>query len=421
MKTRLLSIAALLSTTTLCSTIAAQEVVGITAATPVLLRQDMSTPNCALKRCIPSNFEKQVARHAGGSAYDSRLRGVWNTNGFLLANIEPYSGNCKYICPPQKIPLPPVPGIRHYATGLAYVDSGPLSASGAVGPGWLFASYNSNYIARIDVKRCSVAAKFCKIALPTGSVIAGLATDDVRRRLYIGVVQSNGVNLILVSDLDNNWCTPICKVVPPVCNSATPMGPLTGLAFDPCHRTLYLTDGRVTTEYVISTTNCQLRPRKCCRNTGDPFTGLCLLPHTDIHNLGRSCTTRSCEFCPTMRAELLGDPVLGNPYFGLALRNAPNKTSTAILAIGLGACTNPGINLGFCANIRVPFPPILNFFPTAPIAANGCNRNLNVPWMVPLNPNLCGLRLSFQWLVVCKGNPQGIGVTNCVDFMFAGT
>ncbi|MEE2886074.1 MAG: hypothetical protein VX951_01470 [Planctomycetota bacterium] len=421
MKTRLLSITALLTTSIFCPTTTAQEVVGITATSPILLRQDLSSANCAMKKCAPASFEKQVARHAGGSAYDSRRRGVWNTNGSLLANIDPYTGKCDYICKPQPIPFPPDPSVRHYATGLAYVDSGARQSSNKVPPGWLFVSYNSNYIARLNVLRCSVDGKFCKLQLPRGSVIAGLATDDVGRRLYIGVVQANNTNLILVTDLDGSWCNPICKSIPPGCNPNLPMGPLTGLAFDSCSHSLIITDGKLTTRYAISAGGCTLRPLGCCPNTADPFTGLCLLPNTDIHSVGNSCSTKACESCPTMRAELLGDPVLGNPYFGLGLREAPNKASTAILAIGLGACSSPGINLGFCTNILVPFPPILNFFPLSPITTPGCNRSVSVPYSVPLNPNLCGLRASFQWLVICKGKPMGIGVTNCVDFMFAGS
>lgn len=421
--TRLFTTAALLGSTLLGSTLSpaltAQEVVGITQATPVLMRQRMDT-TCAPRRCLPAGFEKQVARHAGGTAYDSRIGGVWVTNGLQLANVDPRKGNCDYLCKPQKMPLPPAPTLRHYATGLAFCDSGDPKLKG--GPGWLFASYNSGYIARIDVRRCSIKPSFCRIALPAGSTIAGLTTDDVNRRLFIGVVNANGSNLILVSDLDKNWCSPICKVVPPSCNSATRLGPLSGLAFDPCRQTLYITDGKTTTRYAVARPpQCQLRPLGCCPGVGDPFTGLAFLPNYDVHSVGKSCTRRACESCPTMRAELAGEPHLGNPNFGIALRNAPNKSSTAVLAVGVGACNAAGVNLGFCGNLHVAMPPILSFFPLAPIGPNGCNRDLTLPWQVPVNQNLCGLKVSFQWLVVCKGNPTGHGVTNCVDFTFAGS
>jgi hypothetical protein len=318
------------------------------------------------------------------------------------------------------MPLPPVPTQKHYATGLAYCDSGALTTKNA--PGWLFVSYISGFIARMEVSKCTVKPSFCQIALPAGAVIAGLATDDVNRRLFIGVVEASGANLILVSDLDKDWCNPICKVVPPDCSTTMRLGPLSGLAFDPCRQTLFITDGRSTTRYAVAKPpQCQIKPIGCCPAVGDPFTGLCFLPNYDLHSVGRSCTVKTCDSCPTMLAGLIGEPHLGNPNFGIALQNAPNKSSTAVLAVGLGACGTPGVDLGFCGNIRIALPPVISFFPLTPMALNGCNRNVVLPWPVPVNQNLCGLKVSFQWLVVCQGNPTGHGVTNCVDFTVAGS
>ena len=402
-------------------TAVAQELVGITKMTPTVVVQQFSG-NCAYKRCVPASFERQVVTHAGGYAYDSRIQGTWTTNGLLLANVDPWGGNCQYICKPVKIPLPPVSGTKMFATGLAFCDSGALNSTGAIGPGYLFVSYNNGYIARMDVSRCTVKPKFCKVTVPTGHTIAGLATDDVNRRLFIGMTSVVGGNLIFVSDLDKNWCQPLCKAQPTACSSTQSLGPLTGLAFDPCRQALYVTDGVFTTRYAVaSKPSCQLKAAGCCKRTGDPFTGLCLLPRRDIHNVGKSCTIPKCEACPTMRAELAGDPVLGNPYFGLALRNAPNKTTTAILAAGIGACNPIGVGLGFCETIKIALPPITIFYAVAPITTAGCNRNITLPWQVPINQGLCGLKVSFQWLVVCQGNPTGHGVTNCIDFTFSGS
>lgn len=407
--------AALLAT----SGLEAQRIVGVTQLAPTVVVQEFSG-NCDYKRCVPTGFETQVARHAGGSAYDGRIKATWITNGLSLAAVDPWMGNCDYICRPQSIPLPPDPTTRHYATGLAYVESGSLTSPQS--PGWLFASYNSGWIARMDVRDCVVRARFCQIQLPTGAVMSGLATDDVNRRLFIAVVLSNGSNLIYVSDLDNNFCSPTCRTIPGDCTTNTPLGPITGLAFDPCKETLFATDGLLTARYAVaSAPRCDLRVVGCCKRNGDAYTGLCYLPDRDVRSIGRSCTVRSCETCPTMRAELFGDPVLGNPLFGLALRDAPNQSSTAILAAGVGACSPTGVNIGFCSPLRVALPPSVNFFPLSPMSTLGCTRNITLPFAVPLNQGLCGLQISFQWLVVCQGNPTGHGMTNCVDFRFSGT
>lgn len=104
----------------------------------------------------------------------------------------------------------------------------------------------------------------------------------------------------------------------------------------------------------------------------------------------------------------------------VGLRNAPSNTSLAILAIGFGPCTSPGINLGFCNNLLVSFAapgPLTVFIPT-PAAGGTCGLNLNVPLSIPVNKALCNFRLSFQWVVGCR--PSGTGVTNCRGFTIVG-
>ncbi len=106
---------------------------------------------CPQRQCTATGFEKQTLTGAGGSAYDSRLRGLWITNGRDLACID--VTGCKFLCNPAKIPLPMGGGGGlPWCTGLAYVDSGALGTS-AASPGWLFASYNTGHIGRLDVSK----------------------------------------------------------------------------------------------------------------------------------------------------------------------------------------------------------------------------------------------------------------------------
>ena len=387
---------------------------------------------CPQREC-KATFEKQTLGGAGGSAYDSRLRGLWITNGESLACVDVTL--CKFLCNPVKIPLPPVAaGVKAWCTGLAYVDSGALNTS-AASPGWLFASYNTGHIGRLDVSKCAIRSQFCRLSV-TGVVIGGLATNDVRRLLYIGTVTTAGANVIHVARIDPTitrpqpWCRPFCNFVPPACTSTSKLGPIQGLAHDACHDMLYITDGRQTTYGVVTVSTagaCSIKHVDCCPLTvniaGDSFTGICIRPEPEI-STGASCTRPACQNCSAvMRAVLVGDAVLGNPAFGFGLRNAPSNTSAVAFAANVGACTSPGLNLGICANIRVPLgpvPPLVLIF-GVPGAAGTCNFNFTLPAPLPLNSGLCGRNYSFQWVVGCKGNPANFGITNCVTFRISGS
>ena len=414
------------------------QVVGITKSTPVVMQQLMSTQlRCAQISC-KLTFEKQTLAGAGGSAYDSRLGGLWITNGLSLACVDVVT--CKFICPPVKMPVPLLGFAKPWCTGLAYVDSGALK-SGATAPGWLFASYNTGDIARIDVSKCSLKARFCKATgLPTGYVIGGLATDDVKRLLYVGASNSTGGRIITVAPIDPTlgsatpWCNPTCRLVVPACSSTSTLGPIQGLAHDGCTGMIYVTDGKQTLWGPVTglgTTRCAITVRGCCplkvSTAGDTYTGLCLRP-TPPTSHGKSCTVPSCNNCSAvMQAALVGDANLGNPAFGLGLRNAPSNSDAAAFALNLGACTSPGVNLSFCQPVLVPLgptPPLVLLFFGLSAVSGSCNRNRTVPAPLPLTPSLCGQVFSFQWVVRCPPTPAGpgnFGITNCVTARISGS
>ncbi|MHC4899097.1 MAG: hypothetical protein ACYTGW_18545 [Planctomycetota bacterium] len=417
------------------------QVVGITRSTPVVMQQLMSTQlRCAQNSCNLT-FEKQTLTGAGGSAYDSRLGGLWITNGLSLACVD--VATCNFLCKPVKMPLPPLSVQRPWCTGLAYVDSG-AKGSNAAAPGWLFASYNTGDIARIDIIGCQIRkTTFCKATgLPTGYKISGLATDDVRRYLYVGAsaASTTGIsNIITVAPIDPTpanakpWCSPACRIVVPPCSSASPLGAIQGLAHDSCKGMLFVTDGKQTLWGLVGglgTTRCTITVLGCCPlnvgTAGDTYTGLCLRP-TPSTSSGKPCTLPSCNNCSAvMQATLVGDANLGNPAFGLGLRNAPSNSDAAAFALNIGACTSPGANFGYCATVRVPLapPPLILLFFGLPPAPGACNRNLTVPAPVPLSAAICGQSFSFQWVVRCPPSPAGpgnFGITNCLTASVSGS
>ena len=375
----------------------AGEVLGITRSTPVIMRQLMNPQLKCIQTSCKLTFEKQTLAGAGGSAYDSRLGGLWITNGLSLACVD--VATCSFLCKPVNIPLPPLSFVKPHCTGLAYVDSGALKST-AAGPGWLFASYNTGDIARIDIVGCQIMkTTFCKATgLPTGYKIGGLATDDVQRFLYVGASNGSGGHIITIARIDPTlanatpWCAAFCRIVPPACSSTSALGPIQGLAHDSCKRTIFVTDGKQTLFGIVvnPTGRCSITLLACCplavSTAGDTYTGLCLRPTPAISS-GNSCTLPSCNNCSAvMRATLVGDANLGNPAFGMGLRNAPSNSDAAAFALNLGACTSPGANFGYCATVRVPLAPvplILLFF-GLPGATGSCNRNLTVPAALPL-------------------------------------
>ncbi len=414
------------------------EIVGITSATPVVVRQVMSPQARCPQRTCKLSFEKPAGNRAGGSAYDSRLGGLWITNGLSLACVD--TTTCKYLCTPVKMPLPFLTIQRPWCTGLAYVDSGALKST-ATGTSWLFASYNTGDFALIQVSGCKISARFCRVSgLPSGYVMGGLATDDVQRYLYIGASNNSGGHIILMARIDPTatnagpFCKPFCSIKVPACSSTSALGPIQGLAHDGCKRMIFVTDGKQTVYGLVSLTasgTCSITRLGCCplsvNTAGDTYTGLCLQP-TPATSHGKSCTQPSCNACSSvMQAALAGDATLGNPAFGLGLRNAPSNTDAAAFAANIGACTNPGVNMGLCAAVRVPLgplPPIVLLFFGLPSTTGTCGRNLTVPAPLPLTPALCGRPFSFQWVVRCRptpNSPAGFGITNCLTFSVSGS
>lgn len=407
------------------ATTAQDRTVALTNATQFLVSQEMDGQNCKAVRCGVT-FEKAAAANAGGTAYDARSGIVWVSNGLALAAYfapDGLAAACKLACKPIKIPQPLATQLS-YCTGLAYLDAGVKPATGGLGPyGRLYILYSTNYIGVADVKGCGIAnIRFCSIAnsIGRGNITGGLACDDINRRLFVGTFQSTTGALAYVFDADK-VCGVICKFQLTVnrlaCGTSTvPLKAMTGLAYNGCSQVLYATDGVqvIWGPVAVSSAGCAFKHRACCRIPTEPYTGLALRPAPQGH-LGRPCSVPACNKCAP-RIGTTGDAILGNKLFAINMTGAPSNTTAYAFAIGIGACSLPGLNLGFCQPVLIstsPPGPLVLLYGTAPIAGT-CNRNVSIPLPIPVQKGLCNLTVSFQWLAACKGNPPGNAMTDCL-------
>ena len=435
---RFVVLAALTALSTTTSTLLAQdEIVGLTDVTPLLHRQVMDGQNCKHATCKITN-QPQVGSLAGGTAYDGRQDGVWVSNGTVLdVYAAPVSGSslCKQICPTQKTPVPTVPGVAWYTTGMTFLQSGGMTPTGASSVyGRIYFIYNNPYILWGDTKGCQISnQKWCYLGnILGGKRMGGLACDAANRRLFVGATDSTGIT-IFVLDADNP-CNVICSFPLPISSTICSPGlkQLVGLAYNSCSRMLYATDGVIThfgqMNYIPSGGSilCRWLHRGCCKVPMETYTGLAPLPKP-VTSLGKSCTKAGCNFCPNMLARTNGQAIMGNPAFQVQLVNAPKNASVTALGIGLGNCATPGVSLNFCGNILIslaptpPFPIIFMFGAPSPTPTSSCGYNLAIPLSVPVSTTLCKLPLSFQFIMACKGLPLGgNAVTNCLSIQFNG-
>ena len=385
--------------------------IGLTNTPPSILRQAF---DCQSERCDPA-FPATTARAAGGTAYDAILGAVWVTNGTTLAAFE--AGGCRTVCTPRPVPLPN----NVLATGLAVNERARV----------LVITDSANVIHQFPLA-CPLGPRnaACDVTplLPAGHVLGGVATDDVNDHVLYAASNfgaANPNNLILVARRANA-CQPHCRIPVPSCGTA-PLGPITGLAFDPCAFVIWATDGLQTVgmRYDPSTTTCQTHAVQCCRlpaTLAQRYVGLCIEPSSATPE-GRNCQNGICPSCPLMAHTAIGDAALGNPAFALELSSAPANAQTWIV-VGAGACAPNGPLLPpICGPILVPLRPapiVVGPIPTG--GTVGCTGSALVRVPIPLDRSICGAVLSSQFLGLCTTGPAfGTFVSNCLSWAVTGT
>ena len=386
--------------------------IGLTHANSLLVKQDANTATCVARSCatlIPPT--PITGQPAGGTATDGRRSAVWISNGTELRLVD--ANTCRDLCPAPIL----MPGVftASIVTGLAYYD--PADTLFVVDARSRF--YRFQPVA--GATGCTLQGGFVCDASgvhPPGDQIAGLAVDDVNGLLYYTSSSFNTAlpnNILYVAPIGNP-CNPICRIPIRACGNSL-LGAIRGAAYDACKRTTWLTDGRQTAGYLVSNSACTVQNVACCPlllPTNDIYVGLCLRP-SESQPFGRSCVGAPCQPCPALRHTTTWAPIGGSVSFDLSGAPAPAR---ALLGIGFGPCQSPGVGLPIlCGPIHVFLGPPPAIF-AGPFAVNGvgCNGTLGVRVPVPLNPSLCGFVISSQYILACQGGGAlGFAVTNCVN------
>ncbi|MEM7203763.1 MAG: hypothetical protein AAF628_26100 [Planctomycetota bacterium] len=386
------------------------ELIGLGDRTPApVVRIDRAT--CATRTC-PTLLTGAMPPPIGGTAYDATIGAVWVSNGPAIQAVDPDS--CRIVCPPHVLPGV---GTGVQITGLAINEFARA----------LIVADDSNVIRQFDLG-CSVTAATarCQLMLPLGSVLTGIASDDVRDLLIYSVASIGApvgpANRLFIARRGDP-CNPVCSVPVPVDCDGDRIGAITGVAYDGCRDVVVVTADQpgapepILLYLRVNPSNCQPQLVRCCTPALNfNLVGLAIKP-SRATSVGTNCSNLGCPACPQMRHAVVGDAVLGNQDFRLDLRDAP-ANSVASLFLGAGACSPPGILVRpFCGPLLVPVVPFLPVVVSAPTGGGAgggaCSGNVRIRAPIPLDPVFCGGVLSTQFVGVCATAVLGTYVSNC--------
>jgi len=393
------------------------QLVALTGRTPLLVTQ---TRDCVTKSCrvaLPTPLPP-VLPYAGGTAYDSVLGEILVSDGFRIIHVDP--DTCSTVCGPYQPPIT----TSSVVTGLAMDEVQKV----------LWISDSSNTLSKTTGCPATLVSS-CKMAMPVGYTVAGLASDDLRGLLFYAAgdwgMTPPRPNLVVVTKTSSP-CTPLCTIQVTGCGT-NPMNPITGLGFDPITSTLFMTDGRQTLESKFDLQSCTLSEVRCCggvQPVNEPYVGLEFLP-SRATILGRSCLDSICGTCPNAVGQhtAIGDPTLGNPSFALRMDGLPPQSLTvvkaAFLIVGAGPCQSPGIKvLPFCGPLLVPVQPLIPIVigPLSPVGTVACTAYVSVTLAVPIDRSLAGQVLSSQFVMTCTHQlAVGTAVSNCLSWAIGGS
>ncbi|MGE0144028.1 MAG: hypothetical protein AB7I19_09465 [Planctomycetota bacterium] len=382
------------------------ELIGVTAATPLLRTRDMGT--CAERACPPTGFPPMAAHPAaGGTAFDPGRGGAWISNGTHLACVT--KDGCRFLCPTTPLSL-----AREFVSGLA-VDETRRH---------LLLSTTSNAIEVYELD-CPLGRRIsrCIAPVPATHTIGGIATADVEDFVIFSSSDFSGTappaNTLYVA-ARSAPCTPLCSVpIPRFCGT---LGPIHGVAYDQCTRTVWVTDGFATLGMTIDLRTCTISPTHCCAMTPpEPFIGLCVAP-SEGTTTGRNCIRPSCPPCAaSMTIGTKGSPAIGNADFAITLESAPAGGGAWLLLSFAGPCTGGmPTPTPFCGLLHVDFS-FLIVLGGVPITGGpaACGGTATMPVPVPADLGLCGLHACGQWLGICPLG--GVFTSNALSFALSGT
>ena len=351
--------------------------------------------NCRRTKRCASTLGTSTNAQAGGTAYDPRVQGTWNSDGTRIELLA--LDNCTRLC---AFNASLIVGTRRIS-GLAYNRTARRL--------WALESGGNTFgMAAYDVSRapgtCGTRVSACSatFGLPGRASAGGLAFDQVRRLFYMGVTQNTStgfVHWIFVMD-ERRPCTVLCRYRLPARACLTRL--IQGVAYDSCKKTLFVTDSlQIQRLSVLNPLNCSYRQLPCCVAAG-LYRGLAFVPSWSGRSKGTSCATGSCLPCNGLKAGARGVPAVGNSGFVWKLEQGPaGQLGVAVMRIG--ALTNP-VPV-FCGSIYV----LPNHFMSAHVlSGSGCNGSASQAFPIPPVAAACGAVISSQWLVICRGS-RGLG------------
>lgn len=392
----------------LASPLAAQNLIGITLNSPLIIETDHTT--CSLlSSCaalpLPPMVPPTPTYWPGGAAWDTVNNGVWATTGTTLVRMSP--GTCTVACGP--VPCPRTPG--SLTTGLDMNDT-TNEIWGIDDAGWITA-FTASATCATSVQNTWNTG----LAVSGNLATTGVTVDELRGLVFYSTADfGTGTGTIYAALLANPG---VWFQLTPVQDCLTNPTLITGLAADASSAVLYWTNGRGTFAwsyvYNPSGPTVTFTPGSCCIQVApftDPYTDLAIRWATPTPT-GSPCANGGCQPCPMVHT-LRTVPFLGS-VLQLGLDFAQPSTLT-VCAVGFGSCNPAGpVIAPFCGPLMVSLPVPLVLGPGIPIGPGPCGASdtelLPLP---PGPPSLVGMVLSSQFVSFCS--PNGTAMSNCLSW-----
>ena len=355
-----------------------------------------------------TKLKPNPALWAGATTWDDTLKAAWVSNGSTYGVVYPSlcKDPCKCACKTLCLKMWP---IKNYITGMAMNSMKRI----------LFISDSNHTIRTFLVgKPCEIKQiRECRVRLPSRWYLTGLAYDKLHDYLFYVTSNFNPLTApatVLYVAKASSPCNPFCKWEVPKCPSGA-FGPATGLAFDPCTYTVFVTDAKGKTAVVKWNGKCGFKLASCCPAAPvKRYYGLGLRASACTPYFGTSqktswastpCPNRECQKCDPIPGYAGGLPQVGNHNFRLTLAKGPNPPKYRHFAF---------LMLNFANHCKIqplkfPCGPILLypvpdawFYSTLVPSMGGimkCSLSASFRMPIPLNPALCCFKLCGQWAV----------------------
>ena len=242
----------------------------------------------------------------------------------------------------------------------------------------------------VTVEQAERVIRAAAVALPAAGLVIGAAAGALRRQAVRGVV----LGLL--------------------CGASGPaiLGPGTGLTFDDCLQSVFVTDGNQTA-ILFYKYPCSFKPAGCCPAKPVFYYGLGMMDSAckpDFKLSGQTTRARyPCNVIPPVCAITPGytggPPYVGNANFKLRFTQGPNPAGyahAALLMINWGnQCKAQRFKMP-CGELIHLYPVINPWFwsavvPTVAVGAPPCGLTGTFPLPIPVMPALCCFKFCGQW------------------------